>query len=74
MSDSRSCATCNAWFKQSNGMGLCRALPPTPVMVGMEHQQGVLDVRAQAVPLIVSYFPQMQSTGWCRKWERVLDA
>jgi hypothetical protein len=43
-------------------------------MVGMEHQQGVLDVRAQAVPLIVSYFPQMQSTGWCRKWERVLDA
>lgn len=66
------CSNCDAWMRQNNGSGLCRALPPSPLFVGMGQQvANVLrpNNNQGAEPIILSYFPSMASNGWCRAWQ-----
>ena len=67
---SQRCENCNAWLRESASAGLCRANPPTAIMLGMGQSGGVLrNSMSQAEPVIQSYFPTMQAHGWCRQWQ-----
>ena len=67
----KSCATCNAWFRQHSDQGLCRAKPPTPILMGYGEQAISLQAAPQQVPIMNSHFPTMMAHGWCREHQEI---
>lgn len=59
------CATCNAALSVGPNTFACRANPPVPLMVGVEQNP----ITGAQKPVVQSYFPPMQGTGWCRQWQ-----
>lgn len=66
MVDFMNCGNCTAFLRQGGPMGVCRARPPVPIFCGVRQTPAVLGMPAQQEPHIVSYFPPMSETGWCR--------
>lgn len=64
------CENCNAWLRERGNAGLCRANPPTPILLGVSQSGGLLRTGVnQTEPVVATYFPTMTSHGWCRQWE-----
>lgn len=67
------CGNCSAFQKMAQN-GVCRARPPIPIMIGMQQRPGIKGLAGpSAEPLVMSYFPPMKDTGWCREWEPRAD-
>jgi hypothetical protein len=65
----RTCGNCSAWEPMPNGGtgGLCRANPPTPMMIGVQQMAARLVTgKPQEVPIIQAFHPPRQATEWCR--------
>lgn len=65
------CGNCDAFLPQGRE-GLCRARPPTPIMIGLGQPALALG-NTGPVPAIQSFFPQMRPEGWCRGWALKID-
>jgi hypothetical protein len=65
------CGHCNAWLAQGGKAGVCRARPPQALLAGMKQSPGLAGIpgSARAEPMVLTVFPQMKDTGWCRDWE-----
>ena len=71
------CGNCSAWHKNGEDTGDCRAVPPTPILIGMQQ----VPVPGKAImmpgngqnmttlPIVHSFFPSMKAFGWCRCWQ-----
>ena len=61
------CGNCTAWLRTGpdRQTGVCRAIPPVPIFLGM----GTGLLGGQPTPQIISYFPPMMVEGWCRMHE-----
>lgn len=66
------CGNCNAWMMIQEGVGYCRANPPTPIVVGIA-KPSLAITRQQAAPqpVVEGHFPPMQAVGWCRQHEPI---
>ncbi len=65
MEDHCCCGTCVFYMTSPK---VCRRYPPTPIMVGV--RQGLAAV-SQQEPLVMAFFPSMNSTGWCGEYQQV---
>ena len=66
------CGNCNAYLAGANpGEGVCRAKPPTPIMIGVQQMPvGLMKApQMQQMPVFQGIFPPMRSTSWCRDWQ-----
>lgn len=65
------CSNCNAWHSEDRKEGSCRAHPPTAMLLGMQQRPNMVKglPPRPAEPLVMSSFPPMKATGWCRDWE-----
>lgn len=71
------CSNCTAFVMDPGraDQGVCRARPPTPLVLGMQQMPGnVIAHRGQGgpavMPIIQGVFPPMKATSWCREYER----
>lgn len=64
------CENCNAYMRVDEERGLCRAEPPTPVMVSVQAPkvQGV-----PPTPLFQALFPTVAARCWCRQHKTMAD-
>jgi hypothetical protein len=68
------CETCSGWLRQNPEVGLCRARPPVPIMVGQRQVPApVLAAGRDGMvePVVLTFFPQMLPGGWCREWQEL---
>lgn len=68
-----SCSNCSAWLRQRGEHGVCRALPPVPILTGMMEPEGnfALGRNLAPPPVVTSFFPNMMASGWCRVHEAI---
>jgi hypothetical protein len=64
------CGNCNAFRQTSqNGDGMCCALPPTPMIIGMGRPLIEFGgVGGVPQPVINGFFPPVNRNIWCRFW------
>jgi hypothetical protein len=70
------CANCNAFMMRPDGQtseGVCRARPPTPLVmeVKVPVQGGLVRGGLQQTQIIQGVFPPMRATSWCREWQAI---
>ena len=69
------CGNCNAWLPQptptSPDDGMCRAVPPSPLLIGVQQAKLQLGGGLTAQPVIASFFPPMTRIGWCGAWKQL---
>lgn len=68
----QACINCSAYLTENEKVGYCRARPPLPVMVGQREVRQALMApgqQGQIEPVILTFFPQMIPSGWCREWQ-----
>lgn len=61
------CRNCRFWKvnEQSGGkVGICRRLPPTVLIVGMQQNT----ITRQTQPLVDSFHPLIPAEAWCGEW------
>lgn len=66
MRGEENCGSCK-FFRRAepmNPVGVCRALPPTVMMVGMSKHP----ISGQQVPVTNTYWPQIPDSEWCGAW------
>lgn len=64
------CGSC-MYFRRGNPgqpLGVCRARPPVPMMVGTAK-----NMAGQMVPLTDTFWPQVPDTEWCGSWSSRLE-
>ncbi len=71
------CGNCNAFLKQGSALdsqtpnGLCRANPPTPLLVGAQQKQSLVNGPRQVQPVVFGFHPPRNEHEWCRAWQPV---
>ncbi len=71
------CDTCNAFLKQGPAQdettpnGLCRANPPTPILIGAQQHQGLVNGPRKVQPVFIGAHPPRNEHEWCRAWQPV---
>lgn len=59
------CATCNAYQRYpGQPRGVCRDRPPVPLLVQVSQ-----DEEGHLRPGVISWFPEVHETDWCRRHE-----
>jgi hypothetical protein len=75
MRGGENCGNCNAFQAGANGEGVCRARPPTAIMVGIQQMPGIGLLKSgpqmQQVPVFQGVFPPMRASSWCRDWQPI---
>jgi hypothetical protein len=79
--DGQKCGGCNAYTADpgSQVQGVCRARPPTPLVLGVQQAPGAMLLKGGAgggamMPVIQGVFPPMRADSWCREWQPIAKA
>lgn len=66
------CGTCKYFHPEREGTdtGVCRRFPAVPLSFGLQPSALQVGGRTTAVPAVLTYFPAMQSSGWCGEWKQ----
>lgn len=64
------CMTCTAFKAINDELGVCRAHPPVPVLLGVAEQPSqILGQPNRVMPQLEYYQPIVLKTRWCREFE-----
>jgi hypothetical protein len=67
------CGNCNAFFRTAPSEGICRAMPPSPVLIGMGRPAIELGpMGGVPQPVINGFFPPVAHHIWCRFWQAAI--